>query len=104
MLKAYKIEPIDYKPIAFDFDESKQNEMMNHLINEFRKMEEDLLKKVVFQITKKEATVEDAKRLTKFYYEGEPLNYDLAWDGVKIGCVVFGNEQFKWSVTFHPCP
>lgn len=79
-----------------------QNHLMQKVISKMRDNEEQVLKTVVKQILKREPVIEDAKRLTKMFYEGEPLNYDLAFDGVKVGKVVFDITGINWGITFHP--
>jgi hypothetical protein len=79
-----------------------QGHLMNDFVNMVRQKEEDLIKQLIFQITGREATIEDAKKLTKFYYPGEPLNYDLAYEGSRIGYVRFDMNGPNYTITFTP--
>jgi hypothetical protein len=74
----------------------------NDFTRQIAKIEEDTLKAIIFQITGKDATIEDAKKLTKVYRQGEPLNYEIMYEDMKIGRVVFEFHGTSATVTFHP--
>jgi hypothetical protein len=83
--------------------------VMQSVIKQVQKNEETVLLQVLEQILGRPAVLEDAKDLTKFYYIGEPLDYDLAYRGVKIGRVEFGpkfdinnSAPTSYTVTFKP--
>jgi hypothetical protein len=76
--------------------------LQHEFAKKVRQSEEDILKRIIVQITGREATIEDAKDLTKCYYNGEPLNYDLAYKGQTIGKVRFELTGPNGSVTFYP--
>ena len=59
---------------------------------------EKVLKDVLRQLLKREPVLEDAKRLTRYTYQGVFEYYDLAFDGVKVGRVTYGGA----SVVFEP--
>lgn len=54
---------------------------------ELKKLEENLLKQVLFQLLGREATTEDVKNCTKYYVEGEPLDYSFGYMGNVIGYI-----------------
>lgn len=64
---------------------------------------DELLTGVLKMVLKRDFTNEDAKRFTIYRYPHiDPLNYELAFDGVLIGKVVFNLEGHKATITFHP--
>lgn len=63
----------------------------------------ELLTEVLKMVLKRDITHEDTKRITVYRYPHiDPLNYELAFDGVLIGKVVFNLEGAKITITFHP--
>jgi hypothetical protein len=76
--------------------------IMDAAIKEMRRLEDELLKKVVSQLLGREPVREDGKRLTKVYREGEPLNYQLLFDNDPVGIVTFNVTGPSWGITFSP--
>ena len=64
-----------------------QSYMMEYVIKRLIKMENDLIKQVVSQLTKKDFNEQDLKRLTKLTTNNNDDDdwYDLAFDGITIG-------------------
>lgn len=95
------LEPTTPPLIDMDFKSP-----MPLFIEVIREAEEKVLRNVLSQLLKREATNEDAKRLTIMYPEpniGGDLYYMLAFDGVEIGRVFISFEPpGHGSVTFKP--
>lgn len=66
------------------------------IMDSINKMEEDCLKKIMRQVLGREPIPTDFKRLTKYTYEGRPDEYQIGFDGEKIGTVKynFGNQFY----------
>lgn len=76
-------------------------DMQEMILDQILEIHENILKEVLRQILKREPVIEDAKRLTRYEYEGVFDYYDLAFDNVKIGRVITsGNKNYK--ITFEP--
>jgi len=71
------------------------------LVSEFLKCEEKVLTSVLEMILKREPELDDFKRLTKLYYTGY-TNYELAFDGVKIGSVDINHTNNNFGYEFTP--
>lgn len=90
----YKDDPLVGEMIT------KQASLMNTLIREINKQEEGVLRQVLSTLLGREAVNEDAKRLCK-RYNYNPLEYDLFFDGIKIGRVERTHYP-EFKITFIP--
>lgn len=77
--------------------------MLEDFIKIIKNKEEEILMGICRKILKREPEITDAKRLTKIYRDGEPLNYSLAFDGVVVGNFTFIQIGCEFTVTFQPC-
>lgn len=74
----------------------------NEHIKAVSKMEETVLLQIFEQCLSRKVVVGDYKRFTKIYQSGINLDYDLAFDGVVIGKVVFNLGIPTAAITFNP--
>ena len=81
---------------------SELNSVLTEFIELVLKKEELIIKDVLKQLLKREATIEDFKKCTKYYENG---NFDiqyLAYDGLLLGVIKRLYEPNKISVEFTP--
>jgi len=79
----------------------------NDLIRKLIETEEHLLKDILKQILKREATNEDAKEIQRIKRRADDNWYILSFRGITLGKVTFDYPDFtngsgKFGVTFEP--
>lgn len=98
--------PANIHPIScddFTLNESYQSNLIQEFAKKISQSEETVLKQLVKQLTGEEATIEHAKKLTKVYHEGEPMNYTVCYNHIPLGKVVFDfTKGTEITVTFKP--
>lgn len=72
------------------------------ILPEVKRMEESVLKQVLKQVLHREPREKDAKKCTKVYEDGEPLNYYFSYRDQVLGRVVFDLQGPQITVTFKP--
>lgn len=77
------------------------NNPLDNLIKELIRIESETIKSVLFQFLGREADNEDAKKLTKVKTLDSITDYDLAYDGIRLGRISFQIEE-NLSVLFTP--
>ncbi len=85
-------------PIDYDF-------VRDEIATNWRKQEEEVIKKVLLQLLNREPTIDDAKLTKRMFHEGQPDRYDLVYDNGLLGCVVyenFLNYENTFGIKFTP--
>lgn len=72
------------------------------ILPKVKNMEESVLKQVLKQVLHREPREKDAKKCTKLYEEGEPLNYYFSYRDQVLGRIIFDMNGPQITVTFKP--
>ncbi len=73
---------------------------MNDIIRKFKETEENVIKEVLRKILEREPTLEDAKDVQTFHFQGEFDKYYLAYKNQKLGTVYRNTNIFDGKKTF----
>lgn len=79
-----------------------QDLFYSNTIKQYHAVEEQVLTRVLKQLVGREPLPEDGKRFSKVYLQGDYLNYQLAFDEIVIGEMVFTQLWNEITVTFKP--
>lgn len=78
----------------FDFSALKINYGKTEaILSQMAKMEEELIKKVVSQFLKREATIEDAPFVSRIFKQGFPTEYAIRYKGILLGTVKYSTPE-----------
>lgn len=81
----------------------KHEDIIQMIMQEINKNEETLIKQVLKQLLKRDATLEDFKKVNRVFFGPQTEKYTLAYEGVELGTVEYQNcPTNHFTVRFYP--